>query len=313
MTDMEALLVERERQWFDHPIILANAVLPTRSVKDAVARTLLAAIQARSSISFWADPVTGKSSCIRAIIKVLQKNYAGSGILLMEAVEDKSQAEGRLLISILKSINFAHKPHRELAEKREQVKRALIAMSGPGKRIFFIIDEAQEITDDEFGWIKAVINALSKSDIKVGTILFGQRELRERKEQLKANGRSDLYVRFLKGLREFRGVRVQEDLDVICEAMDRHSEYPSGSGWSYTQFLFPRAYDAGFRFKNISATVWERIRAMVPPSMLRKGLPMDVIASLLSHLCRDCQRLDAASFTPKEQAIDKALRAALAE
>ncbi|MDG2538729.1 hypothetical protein P5Y53_13725 [Dyella jiangningensis] len=311
MSDMDALIAERERSWLDHPIIMECAILPTRTVKDAVARTMLASRKARASISFWADPLTGKSSCIQAIVKAVLNKYPGAGILSLESVEDTNQAEGRLLTSILTSINFAHRVDRELAGKRDQVKRSLIAMSGPERRIFIIIDEAQEITDDEYGWLKAVINGLCTSGIKVCTILFGQRELVTRKAELKANGRSDLYERFLKGLMEFRGVRAQADMDAICDALDCHSEYPAGSGWTYTRFLFPRAYDSGFRFKSLSAMVWEKIKEHVPSTMLKKGLPMDVVAALIANLCLECRHVDAPSFVPTEPMINKALRAAL--
>lgn len=311
MSVANGVATDRDRYWDDHPIIVECAVLPTRAVKDAVARTLKMARKARSSIAFWADPLTGKSFCIQAIKKAIEEQFPGSGILMLESVEDTKQAEGRLLTSILKSIGFAHKVDRDLAEKRDQVKRALVALSGPTRRIFIIIDEAQEVTNNEYAWLKAVINGLSTSGIKVTTVLFGQRELQSRKTDLELNGRSDLSERFIRRLREFRGIRVEADWVAICEALDTHSEYPKGSGWTYTKSLFPLAYDEGFRFAGAAPVIWEKIRALVPSEMLKKGLTMEVMAAFLAELCLACRNLDDASFEIPVVLIDKAMKTAI--
>lgn len=311
MTHIGELLAERQRSWLDHPIITESAVLPTRSVRDAVARVTRISRKARASIAFWADPVVGKSFCIQAIRKTVEKEFPGAGILSLEAVEDKQQAEGRLLVSILKSIGFVHKVDRDLAEKRDQVKRALIALSGHAKRIFIFIDEAQEVSNQEFAWLKKVINDLSGAGIKVTTIMFGQRELLRRKANLKADGRSDLSERFMKVMLEFKGLRKARDLTVVCEAMDQHSEYPEGSGWTYTRYLFPRAYDGGFRFAKMVPVLWDRLVALVPPIMLKQGLPMEVIAALMANLCIACKEQDGPDLAFDVKVVDRALVQAL--
>jgi hypothetical protein len=311
MNEMDLILNERKHSWDEHPIITESAVLPTRSVKDAIARVMLVARKARASNGWWADPVTGKSFCIQAIRKAVSERFPGAGILTLEAVEDKQKAEGRLLISILNTVNFAHKAARELADKRDQVKRALIALSGASRRIFIFIDEAQEVSNEEFGWLKAVINGLSEAGIKVTTVLFGQRELKDRRLELMTEGRSDLAERFMKHLLEFRGLRLQLDLKIICEALDKHSEYPTGSGWTYTQFLFPRAFADGFRFGGLVPAMWEHFKEVVPPPMLKKGLPMEVVAAFLANVCIACKDMDGPGLEIPVSVIDKALKQSL--
>lgn len=184
MTDINALLAARERYWDEHPIITETAALPTRAVQDATARVIRLARKGRGSIAFWADPMVGKSTCIKALIREIHDRFPSAGIVLFESVEDRQQAEGRVLLDILKAIDYAPKVERQLGGKRDQVRRALLAYSGPAKRLFFIFDEAQEITNAEFGWIKAVINKLVVHGIKTTTVLFGQRELRKRRDEI---------------------------------------------------------------------------------------------------------------------------------
>ncbi|WP_445143366.1 AAA family ATPase [Dyella sp. Tek66A03] len=311
MSDIELLLAERERRWLEHPVITESAILPTRPVRDASARITRLSRKARGSIAWWADPVTGKSYCIRAIKKVLERDFTGAGIVHFQAVEDQQQAEGRLLITILRAIGFSHKIARDLADKRDQVKHALIALSGDLRRIFIIIDEAQELSNKEFAWLKAVVNEVSEAGVRVTTILFGQRELQGRKNDLKTHGRSDLCERFMKVLLEFRGVRKERDFTVVCDAIDRLSEYPEGSGWTYARFLFPRAFDSGFRFVSVAPLCWEKIREIVPPVILKKGLPMQVISSFFAHLCMARADNDGPGMTFSPNDISKALGAAL--
>lgn len=311
MSSLDELLAARQRLWDEHPIITESATLPTRAVKDAVARVMLSARKSRSSIAFWADPVTGKTSCIRAIKKAISDRFPDAGVLMLEAVEDKQQAEGRLLISILMTIGYAHQIDRALAGKRDQVKRALIALSGSKKRLFILIDEAQEVSNDEFAWLKAVINALSGAGIKVTTVMFGQRELKGRKENLQSKGRSDLCERFMKNLMEFRGVRTKADLEVICSAIEEYSEFPPKSGWTYTAFLFPRAHLSGFRFAGIASAAWDVIKQVVPATVLKDGLSMEVVAGFLANLCISCRGLDTSGLVFTDDQLTKALQAAL--
>lgn len=306
------ILVERERLWAMHPLITESAILPTRPVQSAVKRVLGLARKARSSMAFWADPVTGKSSCLRAIEATVLERIPGCGVLVLEAVEDSQSAEGRLLIQILKQLDYAHKIDSTLAGKRDQVHRALMALAGTAGHLFLLIDEAQEVSNNEFAWLKAVINGLSRKGLKVTTILFGQRELKKRRDQLYREGRSDLGERFMKMLIEFKKCCAESDLLTICEAIDCKSEYPVGSGWTYTQLLFPRAFRAGFRIRDLVPTLWAGLHDQMPRELLARGLPMELVASVIANLCLVAKDLDDADMSLSPELIGKAIKVGIA-
>lgn len=307
MTSLETVIAERARLWDEHPIVRETAILPTRSVQDAVARVLNLARKGRGSIAFWADPEVGKSSCLTAIEAVTAERFPGSGILWLEAVEDQQTAEGRLLTQILRSIRYAHKIDNALAGKRDQVNRALIALSGQARHLFILVDEAQEFDNREFGWLKAVINSLSRAGVKVTTVLFGQRELQKQRTSLYSEGRSDLGVRFMKNLYQFHGCRKEEDLLAICQALDEKSEFPIGSELTYSQFLFPQAFAAGFRFSSYAGVIWTAMRNNLPAVKIKNGLPMEAVASILANLVIDCKDQDAAGMVISEEIVGKVI------
>src|SRR3546814_3496003 len=79
---------------------------------------------------------------------------------------------------------------RDLAGKRTQVHRALLALSGDARHLFLIFDEAQELSGAEFAWLKSVINRLVRDRVKVTVVLFGQLELKARRSKLREIGRA---------------------------------------------------------------------------------------------------------------------------
>lgn len=310
-TDISFIVSERTRLWSSHPIITESAVLPTFAVQNAVAMVIAQARKARASCALWADPLSGKSSCLRMICYTVEKDIPGCGVLVLEAVEDKQPAEGRLLAQILKSLGYAHKIDSTLAGKREQVKRALISRAGEARHLFILIDEAQELGFDEFGWLKAVINGLTSEGIKVTTVLFGQRELKRRRDELNAHGRSDLGVRFMKKLIEFKRCKGEKDFAEILNAVDQKSEYPANSKWTYTQLLFPQAFEGGFRFGALSSTIWKCFGILIPPKILATGLTMEMVAATIAQLCLLCKEQDAPSMTISEKTITQAIKKAV--
>lgn len=303
MDDLNLLLAERERLWLSHPIIMQSAILPTRAVQHATKYVLEEARKSRASVAFWADPLSGKTSCLRMIEAAVKARFPGCGVLNFEAVEDDQPAEGRLHAQLLIMSGYALRIDVTLAGKRAQVQRSLIALAGSARHLFLLADEAQEISNAELGWLKAVINGLTRENVKVTSVLAGQRELVRRREELMSNARSDLGERFMKSIFEFQGCKTSEDLKVILEAVDVRSTFPEERKWTYTQLLFPRAYLGGFRFGAYADKIWTAIGLVVPPKLLSKGLRMEDVASVLAQLCIAGKDLDAAGMVLTDKFI----------
>jgi len=237
--EMHRLLSTRDSQWDNHPIIEASAVLPTPPISWAQALVKSCGRRHRSSLAFWAHPMTGKSACIRSLEKMLPIWYPGCGVLIYEGkVKSSAVAEGAFLEDILKTLNYEPKIQHSLAAKRDQVKNALYALSAVGRHLFVLIDEAQELKEQELCWLKEALNWINlKQKFKVAVILFGQQELLDLQRDLIGKGRSDLHIRYTSRLMEFETIRKSADLAPPFNACDVGSEYPVGTGWSYTRFL----------------------------------------------------------------------------
>ncbi|ARZ74633.1 MULTISPECIES: ATP-binding protein [Stenotrophomonas] len=276
----------------DHPLLRANAVLATPVVREAATLTFDKARRARSSVAFWAHPLSGKSSCIAALRKLAATQFPGCGFIVYEPSSKEVPAEGALIEDLLSEIGYEGRIDRTLTGKRNQIERALYSLAIVGRRLFFVIDEAQNLHAKELGWLKRLVNWLSVRDIKVTVVLFGQSQLCALHDRLKVQ-MPDLSERFMSRLNEFRSLQDATDIRVCLRCCDEETEYPAGSGWSYTQYLWPRAYNHGFRLEKCANDMFEAFRARSGGSIEREGVSMQWIAEALMLVGLDAEASDA--------------------
>lgn len=302
--ELSKILLLRADQsvWDRHPIIMAGAILPTGPTSAAIPLVMEQARMQRGCIAFWAHPTTGKTCCITALIAILTERFPGCGIVRHEAKSNsKVVAEGSFIADMLHSLEYCGKIQHTVADKREQLRRALYAHGAASRHIIFLLDEAQELAEPEFRWLKEVGNWLVQRGFKVTTVLFGQEELIELRDYVRLSGRSDLGVRFFQNMYEFEQVQCYQDLVPLLEGCDEGSEYPEGTGWSYTHFLWPEAYAAGFRLKRQASRFWQ---AFASVSLLTKGehgVSMSFVAESLSHFADATRDRDATHMQPTDK------------
>ena len=86
---------------------------------------------------------------------------------------------------------------------------------------------------------------------------MGQPELLAKKKTLVAQKAQQIVGRFMVHEHEFHGCRDVEDIRSCLQSYDEDSEYPVGSGWSFTKYFFPHEFNRGFRLSNYAEELWE--------------------------------------------------------
>lgn len=294
--------------WDEHPIICSKAVLPTMAIGATASLVIAQGRKQRGCAAFWAHPCTGKSSCIRALVTMLAERFPGAGIVVHEAKSNTVCAEGTFVKDILYSCDYQGRIQHDLADKREQLRRALFAIGAHARHIFFIVDEAQELAEKEFRWIKEQGNWLVKHDFRVTTVLFGQEELLDVMDTMVSHGRSDLVERFFGCMCEFERIKTRDAMLCSLKACDVDSEYPVGTGWSYTHFLWPRAFASGFRLTDQCDPLWETFIHLSPMTRGDQGISMNYIADALANMADLTKDRDSAHFEPTECDWQEAIR-----
>jgi len=312
----------RDELWDLHPIVMARAKIATKPTLAAYALIKKSARRGRRSIAFYSHPLRGKTTCITVLEHLLQRDYPGCGIYEYRASSkdgiDKPKdgrrvvkafiSKGGFFESLLHALGEDLKLENSVEGKKDQFCRALYARSVATQRLFFFIDEAQALVAAELGWLKDVINYLVGAGIFVTMILFGQDELRDQFESLKSNLRSDLLERFLRDIYEFEGIANEEELSHFLCACDKVSEYPMGSGITYTQFLWPQAYADGLRLSDFAHDFWEALIDSLLLTSQSKGVGMKEVAEALAEMADLTKDKDAPSFRPDKRLWDSAVR-----
>lgn len=293
LSEIELMRVRKEC-WSKHPGITADAVILTPPILRVCALVKHCARRHRGSIAFWGHPLTGKSSCIVALEHTLPRDFLGAAVVTYEAKSKGIAAEGTLIHDMLTDMNYEIKIRPRLPERRKQLRGALYALAAPSNKLFLIIDEAQELTEAEFRWLKAIVNSLVKLRISVTVILFGQQELLQLRDTLVESGRSDLKDRFAKVLLEFENILSLSELKEVLESYDGESEYPEGSGIPYTEFFWPQAYAVGFRLAAQAAILWNTFRAF--SGRRSGGVSMDWIAGTIAEAADATRDKDSPGF-----------------
>lgn len=292
----------REQHWYSHPLVRTDAKLPTNANLEVLGIVQRAGRKHRKPVTFWAHPVTGKSFTILLIEAYLRGEYPGCGIFKYEAkgkpersrsTRSDDMREKDFFIDLLAAMNYDGRIEATVPRAREQVQKALLAMSLPARHLFLIFDEAQEVSSDEYKWMKTIVNWLANNGVQLGIYSFGQYELLEKRDEIAAKFRSDIHARFIGNVYELRGLRNAEDFEVPLEACDEESEYPSGSGLTYTGFLFPRAYANDFRLKALARPMWDAFMTTSPLRKGESGIAMQYFADVMSELVELLRDRDA--------------------
>jgi hypothetical protein len=207
-------------------------------------------------------------------------------------------AEGSFIGDMLHSLEYCGKIQHTLADKRDQLRRALFALGAERRHVIILLDEAQELAEPELRWLKEQGNWLVEHGFRVTTVLFGQEELIDLRDYVFSSGRSDLGIRFFQNLFEFEQIQRYQNLVPLLNGCDEGSEYPEGSGWSYTYFLWPEAYSNGFRLKDQASTFWQAFARVSPLAKGEHGVSMVFVAATLSHFADATRDRDAPHFRP---------------
>lgn len=293
--EIELRLAARDELWDIHPLVTGQMVLPTPPTEEAIKFSLHCVRRARASCGFFAPPLTGKTSCMIAVAHALQERYPGCCILLLEAAPRDVVSEGALIDDLTESLDVRFGSHAPLTRRRNALLREIYARCGARRRVFILIDEAQELRPKELVWLKRIINQSVRNGLHVNVVMFGQMELLRMRDDLIRDGRSDLHARFTSHLIPFRGIANSVELEAVLEACRTRSSFPEGSSWSYEALIWPQA---AIRHPVLPGQGRVALQAFqkANPQGVSQGIEMEYVAATISHLAVLTRKLDSARF-----------------
>jgi hypothetical protein len=243
-----------------HPVDTDDYQLPTNEIVKIVASTCRW-IQLRiTGATIYGKPRLGKTWMIKYVIKKIPL-FLDDNLPLYHivSIHSKIAKEDEFLETLLWDMGHDFALTGKVGAKRQ---RLINFLAEKGKQTHFrtvvlFIDEAQCMEEQHYEWLMDYYNKLDKEKITLILFLVGQEQLNAQKTIFSRSNSDQIIQRFMIEEYKFSGIKSLDDIMVFLRCYDMESEYPQGSGWSFTRYYFPEAFAAGERLESFAADILE--------------------------------------------------------
>lgn len=207
-------------------------------------------------------PRMGKTRAINYIVRTIKSEYNNWDypIFHVSCRARKNPNETMFFEDLLLGIghNLAMSSTKANMKRKRLINALTItAEKNHTNKIIMFLDDAQNLFELEHKWLMDIYNELLMSNINLVIFFVGQKELLFQRSAYMEAGKFQIVGRFMTAEYEFKGLQDTEDIEECLNGYDKYSDYPVGSGCSYTKFYFKEAYDNGFRLTLLSTHIWE--------------------------------------------------------
>jgi hypothetical protein len=255
-------MVERVAGWLDDQIDGATIFGPSRFGKS-------------SAVDHWLQ-------------RLLSERYGGYVPLVIWSHTDSgsSQAVGRFYAHLLEASG-----HRLAQARRNPLERQImlverwieLAAQGAGRFLVLVIDEAQGMSQREWLWLVELHSLLEKQRIRLCVFSIASLQFFDEPIGMALAGGAHVAARFMLASEPFHGVRSTDELAYVIRGYDDGSEWPAGSGCSFTAGLAPRPWAGGFRMEHQADSL---MRAMIETLPSHYSGPTDFPMKTVAQSCR---------------------------
>lgn len=274
----------------EHPVETAKYILVTTSIEElhlSVCKWI--DIRLPGAI-VYGDPRLGKTWAIKYLKFRLPDNFPKIPILVMQCKERRIPNESTFYEEFLYIAGHSLTSKGKIVDKQLRLNHFLheMAVSSGHNRIVVFIDDAQRLQEIQYKWLMDIHNSLDSKDIDMVTILVGQAEIMNQKTVFQQGKKMQIIGRFMLNDFSFKGLRNKKEIAKCLKGYDEESEYPLGSGWSFTRYFFPAAFDRGWRLCNIAEDIWRVIEEIQNEyGMSRKReIPMQYFCRAIEQILR---------------------------
>ncbi len=251
---------ERDQTFEVHPVVTDKAKIPTPAVRDAFEVITSAIVHRDPGVCFVANSRFGKTFAIDVLRETLPQSFPRIPMYSVVAKEHDRPTERSLYTDLLMDCQHGVTDSGTAMARRIRLLNlwlVTVQVSG-GDRLILFVDEGQNWGEEDFTRIRDISNDLALNGFRLITLLFAHPNLLAARTSLIASKRTDLIGRFMLRPRVFRGVTSLSDLIEIMKCYDdpKVSEFPLGSGISYSQFFRPNAYHEGWRLEKEAGPCW---------------------------------------------------------
>lgn len=271
----------------DHPLVTRDYSLFTPSINAMVA-----------GIGQWLDDQMdggvvfgpsrfGKSSGVDNWLGSMLTERCGQVIPLIIWSHSECSSAGIMYGSLLHAAHYglAGDVRTSLQRKHQLIEKVVhLAVEGGGRFVVLVIDESQGMTAREWLWLVEIHSLLEKERIRLMVISIASVQIFDQPMALALTGGAHAAARFMLSQCRFLGISSEEELEFVLSGYDTGTDWPRGSGISFTKGVAPLAWEKGFRMAECAALIWETMVKELPSGY---SGPMEFPMKTISQVSRN--------------------------
>ena len=211
----------------------------------------------------YAQPRFGKTHAIQYLRLLLQREFPNVWTYHVQAEFKPNHSEGSFFTNLMEAVQVPTAHGISNARKRKLLRERIVedAHRVRGNWAVLFADEAQRYDTHEYEWLRDIHDALNHDNIRLFVFLVGQPQLLTQKTRLRDAAQNQIVLRFMVNELQFRGILSAQDAATTMDGYDV-TQYPEDSGWSYTRFCYPQAFDSGYRLASDAQRLWQALPAV---------------------------------------------------
>ena len=273
----------------DHPVVTRDYSLFTIAINDMVDRIAGWLDDQVDGATIFGPSRFGKSSAVdHWLHRLLSERHGGYVPLVIWSHTDSgsSQAVGRFYAHLLEASG-----HRLASARRNPLERQImlverwieLAAQGGGRFLVLVVDEAQGMSQREWLWLVELHSLLEKQRVRLCVFSIASLQFFDEPLGMALAGGAHVAARFMLASESFHGVRSTDELAYVMRGYDDGSEWPAGSGRSFTAGLAPRPWAGGFRMEHQADRLMQAMNETLPSHYAG---PMDFPMKTVAQACR---------------------------
>lgn len=271
-----------------HPVENKRYIVCTPAIERLSAFSLNCVENQVNGALLYGPQRHGKTCGRRFTSRVLAQSVPGTFVTNVACADYARVTQRTFFGDLLGSVGHALADKGDGPMRRDRFIEYLYdqAAALPDRRVVLQADEAQRLCEERYKWLIDVHNALDEAGINLVVFLFGQPELLTIRTGFSKAGKKQIVGRFMVETHAFRGLRSAGDVRSTLDSYDNKSEFPAGSGISFTRHYFPGAWEAGWRLSSLADGFWRAFDAVHHKATHRplREIPMQ-------YFCRAVERI----------------------
>lgn len=285
-----------------HPLVTREYAIYTPAMEEMII-TICTWLERKATGGFIYGPSRfGKTKTVKWYLKaVIEEKLSYVIPIIIWSRPHSNITEYEFWAMLLKATNFVFlKENRRYGKVYNRfllIERLItIAKLSNQNCIVLIIDEAHDVTLNEWMWLLGLQNELESEGYRLTVFSVASHQIGYQPDYLSRTGNAHVAARFFGVGAKFNGARSVDEISYILNGYDCDSEWPEKSGTSFLKYFSPSDFDKDLRLSNHAELFWECFKCMLPKELVsgvkhwNVELPMLSVTSTIEILLTQLAR-----------------------